>query len=289
MSGEVRKVGIEGVASGEVTLPRSTRIRLMRHGQAAHNVPGKHGFLKDPKLTDIGYAQSIAAGESFKGGLWLSRGTVSTAAGESIKESLQFSRVIVSTATRTRQTAEGVRSGMKSDIPITQNAEFRERNNGCFAVDLGDLSEETSQRLNARLKGLSSDKERWNFLPTDVAGVRLDRYETEEQSATRYLEALFDIAKNYPGEDVLVVGHAMGMASLLARLKQQMREQLQEELGEQAMHEIYSHTASESVFTGNDPKNTAFVDLEIYYDKQGERHIRVADLQLDVVHQPTSI
>ena len=98
-----------------------------------------------------------------------------------------------------------------------------------------------------------------------MEGLDLDHYETPEQAAQRYKEALLDIAITYEGEDILIIGHAFIMRDFLV-----------------------SQTREKNITSGADFDkfafdNTGYFDLEFYRDGQGKMQIRVADLHLEAV------
>ena len=161
-----------------------TTLWLVRHGQTDWNVAGRWQgqSAEAPLLNEVGRAQA----EAVRGQLPLE----------------QIKAVYSSDLPRARQTAEILAAGLEA--PVRLDARLREINLGAWEGLPGEVvAARYADALAARLR--------------DPAHARAPGGECAADVAARVWAAADDIAREFPEGPVVVVSHALALATIICR------------------------------------------------------------------------
>jgi len=161
-----------------------THLCLIRHGQTDWNLEGRYQGQSDVPLNEKGLEQAKSLIEKLDG--------------------QTFAAIYSSDLERARQTAEPV----AKTLGMTVNIEPRLRE-----INQGQWEGVLVENIKARYAEI------WSQRTEDPANVRPPGGETVREVATRVYAALDDIARKYPGENVLVVSHGLSIATAICRTK----------------------------------------------------------------------
>ncbi|MCB1644377.1 MAG: histidine phosphatase family protein [Pseudomonadales bacterium] len=157
-----------------------TRIHLFRHGESLWNLQGRMQGRKDSPLSEKGIQQARDASKRLA--------------------DIRLGAVYCSPSSRTRTTAEYLLGKQKLEIL---------EHEGLSEIDLGAWEGEL--RTDIVIEDTQTFSAFWhdpqNYQPRDG--------ETFLQTQTRVVAAIAEIIANHPGQDVLVVSHAVAIKSLM--------------------------------------------------------------------------
>lgn len=160
-----------------------TRLCLVRHGETDWNLEGRYQGQSDVPLNGNGLRQARALAKSLRG--------------------LQFAALYTSDMQRASQTAAALAEQFNL-VPV-KDTRLREIHQGEWE---GQLAVVIKKRYN----------ELWDSRFTDPQNVRPPGGESVAEVSARVTEALDDIARAHPEENVLVVSHGLSIATAICRI-----------------------------------------------------------------------
>ena len=188
-----------------------TRLWVLRHGQTEMSVQGQFSGLSDPALTSHGREQAQRAAAYVAGQLagQLARRRAGRPAsggtGTDTSSSPGPVAVYSSPLQRTRQTAEAVVEAIGQTSAATPRIQFTE---SLIEMDFGDWEGRTFTEVMEQFP-LEHDACLWDSSAAPSGG------ESPDEVFDRARSFLRDVARNHPGEDVVVVSHVTPIKSML--------------------------------------------------------------------------
>jgi broad specificity phosphatase PhoE len=176
--------------------PNLTTIYLVRHGESESNANSdkdssfhrQWGEFEAP-LTEKGQEQAQKRAEELK--------------------DIQFDAIFSSDLTRAKQTGEIIK--LERQLAIETTALIRERSYGNYLQSFGGKSKEEIEEEMKEELGKLDELAKMNYKPgPDV--------ESPNESASRIITFLREIAVAYSGKTVLVINHGNNMRNLLTHL-----------------------------------------------------------------------
>ena len=161
----------------------STRLWLVRHGETEWNAARRWQGHADPGLSEIGRAQAAALADRL-----------------SQASERPWTRLFVSDLARARETAAILVARL--DLEMEVDRRIRE-------LDVGDWSGSTRAEIEAR------DRDRLLAFEAGDLSIRPGGGESRVELAERARAFAAELAKRFPGEDLLVVTH-LGIVRALA-------------------------------------------------------------------------
>ncbi len=159
-----------------------TTLWLVRHGQTDWNVEGRYQGQTDVPLNPAGLQQAYAVAAELTG--------------------KPFDAVFSSDLQRARVTAEVIARALR--LPVQIDARLRENNQGQWE---GQNYRHLVDCFQAEMQARRDDP--YGFRPPDGESVA--------EVAARVAQAIDDVALAYPGGRVIIVSHALALATLLCR------------------------------------------------------------------------
>lgn len=175
---------------------KPTRLWVLRHGQTEMSVQKQFSGLSDPELTSHGREQARRAAAYVAGQLAGGAGG-SAGAGSSAGPAAIYS----SPLKRTRQTAEAVAEALatKPRVHVTE---------ALIEMNFGDWEGRTFAEVMEEFP-LEHDACFWDSAAAPSGG------ESPDDVLARVRPFLRDVARNHPGEDVVLVSHVTPIKSIL--------------------------------------------------------------------------
>lgn len=180
-----------------------TELWLLRHGQTDWNIQGRYQGQADMPLNEEGLRQAREAAARFNPGV--------------------FAAVYSSDLQRARRTAEIVAARL--GLPVRLDARLRE-------IHQGEWQGLLVSEIASRYEGGPS---RWRGSP---ALAIAPGGESVEQVAARLRQAADEFAAAHPGKKVLLVGHGLALATLIARARMVPLEQVYALIPENAVPHV---------------------------------------------------
>lgn len=184
-----------------------TRLWVLRHGQTEMSVQGQFSGLSDPELTTHGREQAQRAAAYVAGQLAGRLAGRPASGGTAADASSSPGPVAVysSPLQRTRQTAEAVVEAIGQTSATTPRVQFTE---SLIEMDFGDWEGRTFTEVMEQFP-LEHDACLWDSSVAPSGG------ESPDEVFDRVRSFLRDVARNHPGEDVVVVSHVTPIKSML--------------------------------------------------------------------------
>lgn len=184
-----------------------TRLWVLRHGQTEMSVQGQFSGLSDPELTAHGREQAQRAAVYVAGQLARRLAGRPASGGTAADASSSPCPVAVysSPLQRTRQTAEAVVEAIGQTSAATSRIQFTE---SLIEMDFGDWEGRTFTEVMEQFP-LEHDACLWDSSAAPSGG------ESPDEVFDRVRSFLRDVARNHPGEDVVVVSHVTPIKSML--------------------------------------------------------------------------
>lgn len=175
---------------------KPTRLWVLRHGQTEMSVQKQFSGLSDPELTSHGRVQARRAAAYVAGQLAGGAGD-NAGAGSSAGPAAIYS----SPLKRTRQTAEAVAEALatKPRVHVTE---------ALIEMNFGDWEGRTFAEVMEEFP-LEHDACFWDSAAAPSGG------ESPDDVLARVRPFLRDVARNHPGEDVVLVSHVTPIKSIL--------------------------------------------------------------------------
>lgn len=175
---------------------KPTRLWVLRHGQTEMSVQKQFSGLSDPELTSYGREQARRAAAYVAGQLAGGAGD-NAGAGSSAGPAAIYS----SPLKRTRQTAEAVAEALvtKPRVHVTE---------ALIEMNFGDWEGRTFAEVMDEFP-LEHDACFWDSAAAPSGG------ESPDDVLARVRPFLRDVARNHPGEDVVLVSHVTPIKSIL--------------------------------------------------------------------------
>lgn len=157
-----------------------TKVILVRHGETNWNKARKFQGMTDIPLNELGKTQATYAREALR--------------------DVHINAAYASPLQRAVETAQIILESHETDL-IIEN-ELHEQN-------AGDWEGLTAQEIEERFPG---QHDIWTYKPTEV---RIQNGERFQDVQTRATAAFWEIARNNPGETVLIVAHMVCLSTIL--------------------------------------------------------------------------
>jgi alpha-ribazole phosphatase len=161
-----------------------TRLWLVRHGQTAWNLEGRHQGQADPPLNATGWEQARALIPRVRG--------------------LGIEAIYSSDLERAYTTARVL--GEALGLPVRREPGLREINQGAWE---GMLADDIRRQYAAE----------WARRREDPLHARAPGGESVAEVAARVGEVIERIQRDHPGGNVLIVSHGLSLATILCRAK----------------------------------------------------------------------
>jgi|688.fasta_scaffold03504_6 broad specificity phosphatase PhoE len=213
-----------------------TIIYFVRHGQTDDNKSRNWGSPDSTPLNDDGIWEALQVGDELAG--------------------IEFDMVIFSLTKRTHQTAYYVLLGKINRPKIIIDTALREMFLGSLpnltpegiVKSYGDVTKYPSEESKLQCPKIWKKRRGIPLSADDANDCYLDKWcdaETFQQSKRRTNHFLVEIAANYPGKKILVVGHSTGLKG--------------------AMRKAYRHpgTGKKLPFSAYKPETSSWVQLQV--------------------------
>lgn len=170
------------------TQKKLTKFYIVRHGQTEWNTQGRVQGHSDSPLTDEGVLQAQNTARLLR--------------------QIDFDRVFASDLMRAKRTAQIIKSDRKLAVVTTEI--LREVSFGRFeGRKVAEMVEELREEIDKR-EQLSENELMKHQIDPEI--------ESYDQTATRTLNFLREVAIGYPGQTILIVTHANVVRSTLIKL-----------------------------------------------------------------------
>lgn len=190
---------------------KPTRLWVLRHGQTEMSVQRQFSGLSDPELTAHGQEQAKRAAAYVAGQLAGSSAGGGSRGGAGSSGSAGAVAIYSSPLKRTRQTAEAVAEALANAGGAGGGAPARPRvhtTEALIEMNFGDWEGRTFAEVMDEFP-LEHDACLWDSSAAPSGG------ESPDDVLARVRPFLRDVARNHPGEDVVLVSHVTPIKSIL--------------------------------------------------------------------------
>lgn len=190
---------------------KPTRLWVLRHGQTEMSVQRQFSGLSDPELTAHGQEQAKRAAAYVAGQLAGSSAGAGSRGGAGSSAGAGAVAIYSSPLKRTRQTAEAVAEALANAGGAGGGAPARPRvhtTEALIEMNFGDWEGRTFAEVMDEFP-LEHDACLWDSSAAPSGG------ESPDDVLARVRPFLRDVARNHPGEDVVLVSHVTPIKSIL--------------------------------------------------------------------------